>query len=410
MASIELAGIGKRYYQLEERASLVTTLLPFLRATKTERWALRELSFSVEQGETVGVLGRNGAGKTTLLRLLAGVTRPSEGRLTIRGRVAPLIGVGVGFHQEMTGRENIFVNGMLLGLTRRQVEARLDSIIEFSEIADYIDTPVKFYSSGMFMRLGFSVAIHVDPEVLLVDEVLAVGDIAFQLKCFERMRQLQRAGTSIVLVSHSMHAIRLLCPRALLIRNGLLEMDGPVEDVIGRHHQLMTSDADSGDGAAVASIVHRELVGPKGLTHNPGLDDQVTYRATFRFHTEVDTPHAIFDVISEDGTLAYHNQTLLGRSRVTYRAGAEAVVEVPFEVRLGAGTYRLRVGLMDRFRRNLLAMDSNGFMMYIDPSPGVEGIADLKASMYIDGEHLSDHGDFTLTAPKKQTSLPINEP
>src|SRR5690606_37347034 len=203
--AIELAGVGKRY-RLAER-SLVQALRPSRRRTVRQLWAVQGLDLQVEPGETVGLLGHNGAGKSTLLRMMAGVSEPTEGRVTVRGRVAPLISVGVGFHQELTGRENVYVNGMLLGLTRAEVEARFDEIVDFAELRDRIDTPVKFYSSGMFMRLGFSVAVHVDPDVLLVDEVLAVGDVAFQLKCFDRMRELSARGTTTVLVSHSMHAL-----------------------------------------------------------------------------------------------------------------------------------------------------------------------------------------------------------
>src|SRR5436309_9699332 len=189
---------------------LLRSLLPFARPERSELWALRDVDLTLGQGDVLGVIGRNGAGKTTLLRLLAGVTRPTTGEVEIRGRVAPLISVGVGFHPEMSGRENVYVNGMLLGLTRREVDARLEEIVAFAELEDFIDTPVKFYSSGMFMRLGFSVAVHSDPNILVVDEVLAVGDMAFQAKCLERMRSLQQKGTSIVVVSHSMGTIRVL--------------------------------------------------------------------------------------------------------------------------------------------------------------------------------------------------------
>ncbi|MDZ7734094.1 MAG: ABC transporter ATP-binding protein [Acidimicrobiia bacterium] len=197
--AVDLTGVGKRY-RLAER-SLVQAMRPSKRRAVRDLWAVRDLDLRIEPGETVGLLGRNGAGKSTLLRMMAGVSEPTEGRVVVRGRIAPLISVGVGFHQELTGRENVYVNGMLLGLSRAQVEERFDEIVAFAELTERIDTPVKFYSSGMFMRLGFSVAIHVNPEVLLVDEVLAVGDVAFQLKCFDRMRELSAGGTTIVLVS-----------------------------------------------------------------------------------------------------------------------------------------------------------------------------------------------------------------
>ena len=192
--AIDLQGVGKRYDLLRDDAMLLRAVLPFRRTERREHWAVRGVDLSIDPGETIGILGRNGAGKTTLLRMLAGVSRPTEGHATIRGRVAPLIGVGVGFHPEMTGRENVYVNGMLLGLSKAEVDARFDAIIDFAELTEFVDSPVKFYSSGMFMRLGFAVAVHTEPGIFLVDEVLAVGDIAFQLKCFERMRRLQAVG------------------------------------------------------------------------------------------------------------------------------------------------------------------------------------------------------------------------
>src|SRR5689334_13465022 len=188
--AIDLQRVGKRYLQHRHGDDILARrlLTPWRwGGHRAEHWALRDIDFSVRAGETVGVIGRNGSGKTTLLRLLSGVSAPTTGRLRVAGSIAPLIGVGVGFSPELTGRENVFVNGQLLGMNEQEVRRRFDAIVDFSEIEDFIDTPVKYYSSGMFLRLGFSVAIHADPEVLLVDEILAVGDIAFQLKCLERM-------------------------------------------------------------------------------------------------------------------------------------------------------------------------------------------------------------------------------
>src|SRR5438105_3898304 len=180
---------------------LVTAALQFRNRTRRSRlWAVRHVDLDVAPGECVGVIGRNGSGKSTLLQMIAGVTAPTEGSVAVHGRVAPLISVGVGFHPELTGRENVFVNGAILGMSRSTIEQRLDDIVEFSEIAAFIDTPVKFYSSGMAVRLGFSVAIYAHPEVLLVDEVLAVGDLSFQLKSYERMMEIRQSGTTILVV------------------------------------------------------------------------------------------------------------------------------------------------------------------------------------------------------------------
>jgi ABC-2 type transport system ATP-binding protein len=396
MPAVELRGVGKVYTRLEEQATLLTSLLPFGREKKAEHWALRDVSFRVEPGETVGLLGRNGAGKTTMLRLLAGVSRPSEGTVAVRGRVAPLISVGVGFHQEMTGRENIFVNGMLLGLTKRQLQARFEEIVDFAEIPNFIDTPVKFYSSGMYMRLGFSVAAHVDPDVLLVDEVLAVGDISFQLKCIEKMKQLQRSGTTIILVSHSMHAIRLLCPRAILIRQGHLEVDGSAEEAIARHHQLMSQGEGGQEGQAGATFLERTLIGPDGPTHDAHPDDDLVFRLRVRFEREVDSPQAHFDMTSGDGTVVYGLTSVLGREGTCYAAGEEAVFEVPFTARMGAGTYRLRLTLFDRRGQDMLAYDPTGFMLYVPPQPGVGGVLDLKGAIRLDGTTISGYDGLTV--------------
>lgn len=398
--AIALDGVGKRYQQLEEQAMLLKSLLPFWRPTRTERWALRDVDLRIEPGETVGVIGHNGAGKTTLLRLLAGVSQPSTGRIEIRGRVAPLIGVGVGFHQEMSGRENVYVNGMLLGLTRAEVDARFDDIVAFSELAEFIDTPVKFYSSGMFMRLGFAVAIHVDPQVLLVDEVLAVGDLAFQLKCFDRMRKLKEKGTTIVIVSHSMHAIRLLCPRALLLRRGHLELDGDVEDVIARHHALLSSSGDGSEDPEEAgtsvTMVERHLLGPDGPTDHlpPGIPARLAAR--LRFNGATDSPQVHFTVLAEDGTVAYEMRSVLNRGHRRYQAGEEARVEVAFTPRLAGGSFRLLLTVSSRDGRDVLYRDDVGLFVYVPPPLGSSGIADLAATIRLDDEVLSDYDDVGL--------------
>ena len=188
-------------------------------------WALRNVSFEVEKGEVLGIIGGNGAGKTTLLKLLSRITRPTSGRAIVAGRVASLLEVGTGFHPELTGRENIFVNGAILGMTKREIEKKFDEIIHFSGVEKFIDTPVKRYSSGMRVRLAFSVAAHLEPEILMIDEVLAVGDIEFQKKCLGKMDSVAKEGRTVLFVSHNMGAIKSLCTRAIVIDNGRLEFD-----------------------------------------------------------------------------------------------------------------------------------------------------------------------------------------
>lgn len=386
--AIELEGVGKRYWKIQER-SLARSLLPGS-DRRSELWALRDANFSVEPGETVGVIGRNGAGKSTLLRLLAGVSRPTTGAVTTRGRVAPLLSVGVGFHPEMTGRENVFVNGMLLGLTRSEIAALFDVIVDFAELADFVDTPVKFYSSGMFMRLGFSVAVHVRPEILLVDEVLAVGDIGFQLRCLNRMRELQQQGTTVVFVSHALHAVHLLCPRTILVHQGRIEFDGPTEVGIGRFHNVMAV-ADSGDTESSIRVLHRALLLDGEPVEEVAQDQTLTYESTIRFERAIADPGVNFQVFSEDGSLAYSMRTAIGEPWRSYEAGEEATIRADFGPRLGGGgTFHISVEFLDHDGAILMS-DHECASFYVPPRFGVAGPADLGASIRIDGEGRTDH-------------------
>ncbi len=394
LPAIEMQGVGKRYWQLHEQAMLLRSLVPFRRPQRTELWALRDVDLSIGRGETVGVLGRNGAGKSTLLRLLAGVAQPTTGEVVVRGKVAPLLSVGVGFHQEMTGQENVLVNGMLLGLTREEVEARFDDIVAFADLASFIDTPVKFYSSGMFMRLGFSVAVHTAPDVLLVDEVLAVGDTAFQIKCFERMRALQAAGTTVLLVSHSVHAIHLLCPRTLVLRPGAIEFDGDTDQAIAVHHELLShDDRDAAPlhdrrSSGLARIEDVHLDGEsRGMIPN-GAPARLV--ATIAFEADVDSPQVLFAVFNEDRTMAYRFQSGLGDDGRSYKAGERAQLEVDFVARTGGGgTFTADVTVTDRDGGEVLGRTREAAMFYVPPKLGVFGVADFEAKLVLDGDDIS---------------------
>jgi ABC-type polysaccharide/polyol phosphate transport system ATPase subunit len=407
--AIQLRGVGKRYWKLEEQAILLKSIIPFWRPKRSELWALRDLDLTVRRGETLGIMGRNGAGKTTLLQLLAGVTQPTTGCVCIRGRVAPLISVGVGFHSEMSGRENVYVNGMLLGLTRREIEARFDEIVAFAELEDFIDTPVKFYSSGMFMRLGFAVAVSSSPDVLLVDEVLAVGDVAFQLKSFERMREIQAQGTTIVLVTHSMHAIRLLCPRALVIHTGQLRFDGDTQDAINVHFDLLSrrgSDPHRHPDRQPAEVTDRVIAGPDGPIHHLPHDETVTYRARVRFHQPVERPRAQFQVFSQAGVFVYSRRTLevLGER---FEPGDEIEISIPFQQRLGGDTYRLVLNILDGAGDPVYA-DGEGLIVYVPGRPGTAGVVDLQASILMNGELRSGEIDILLDANKPEAARPAS--
>jgi len=212
-------------------------------------WALHHVSFNVEQGEVVGIVGRNGAGKSTMLKILSRITSPTSGSVTIRGRLASLLEVGTGFHPELTGRENIFLNGAILGMRKAEITRRFDEIVDFAEVEKFLDTPVKHYSSGMYVRLAFAVAAHLDPEVLVVDEVLAVGDLTFQKKCLGKMGEVSRGGRTVLFVSHNMAAIENLCTRAVVLHQGELQFDGSAKDSI--QFYLNSLSVKSGTGHSV---------------------------------------------------------------------------------------------------------------------------------------------------------------
>src|ERR1035437_2271471 len=203
-----------------------------------EMWASRDISFEVKQGEVLGIIGRNGAGKSTLLKILSRVTAPTSGEVRVKGRIASLLEVGTGFHPELTGRENIFLNGAILGMTKMEIRAKLDEIVAFAEIEKFLDTPVKRYSSGMYVRLAFAVAAHLEPEILIVDEVLAVGDAQFQKKCLGKMGEVAQGGRTVLFVSHNMVAVQSLCRRALLLGEGRLVDEGPVASVVSGYLRL----------------------------------------------------------------------------------------------------------------------------------------------------------------------------
>ena len=233
---IEIAGVTKEF-TLRHRRSLKELAVAAVRrqdlGINTFK-ALDDVTFDVHEGETVALLGFNGSGKSTLLKLISGVLRPDGGRVRTRGRVAGLIEVGAGFHPDLTGQENVFLNGAILGMTKKQIEDAYDSIVEFSEIPDFMDTEVKFYSSGMFLRLAFAVAVHSDPEVFLIDEILAVGDEPFQRKCLDEIRGLSDQGKTLVIVSHDLDMVSDLCERGVLLEKGVKVADGPSKDVVRR--------------------------------------------------------------------------------------------------------------------------------------------------------------------------------
>jgi ABC-2 type transport system ATP-binding protein len=323
------------------------------------------------------------------------VTRPTEGRVSVRGRIAPLISIGVGFHPEMSGRENAVLNGMLLGLTADQAKKRLDEIVEFSELEEFIDTPVKFYSSGMSMRLGFSVIMHTDPTVLLIDEILAVGDAGFHVKCFERLRTLHAEGATIVMVSHSMHMLRQLCDRGIVMRAGQIEHDGDIEEAIALHCATMSRFDDPGQPRTVVDVVERRLVGGADESHHASYDSPIELQLRLRFYRDVPDCTLTFAIVGAMGVpVASHTRPLDREGR--FRAGEELEAGVRFRARLGGGNYELVVRIHSA-EGELLGV-SEGLILFVAGRPGSLGALDLRATIEVDGVDRTDRRTSFLEA------------
>jgi ABC-type polysaccharide/polyol phosphate transport system ATPase subunit len=262
-SAIVVDDVAKRFRLIHERNSTLKAMVfsGFRRTVHEEFWALKGVSFEVEQGTTYGLIGHNGSGKSTLLKCMARIYRPDRGEIRTRGRVSALLELGAGFHPELSGRENVYLNASILGLSRREVDRRFDEIVGFAGLEQFIDTPVKNYSSGMFVRLGFSVAITVEPDVLLVDEILAVGDEAFQQRCMEKFADVRRAGRTVVLVSHGLDAVRNICDRAAWLDHGDLVKEGEAHDVVTAYQESVRDDRRAREHRAGSLVTPEEATG-----------------------------------------------------------------------------------------------------------------------------------------------------
>lgn len=282
---------------------------------EVEFWALRDVSLEINQGEVVGMIGRNGAGKSTLLKILSRITVPTEGRIRIDGRIASLLEVGTGFHQDLTGRENIFLNGAILGMTRAEIIRKFDEIVAFSEIEEFLDTPVKRYSSGMYVRLAFAVAAHLEPEILIVDEVLAVGDAAFQKKCLGKMDSFAQSGRTVIFVSHNMEAVRSLCQRTVWLKDGHLHRDGETEEIIEAYFNsisdaLSFSFTNPDYGLTIQKVVLKNSGGEDTGQFRPG--DDMVVEISYHAKKRIDKPIIALGVLGVSGSCFTSNMLLDG--------------------------------------------------------------------------------------------------
>ncbi|MCL5104342.1 MAG: ABC transporter ATP-binding protein [Armatimonadetes bacterium] len=328
---ISVENLGKRYIISHQRQSgslrdAISDSAARLKGALTRRnspapgreefWALKDVSFDIEQGERVGIIGRNGAGKSTLLKVISRITEPTNGRICIRGRVASLLEVGTGFHPELTGRENIFLNGAILGMSRSEITRKFDEIVGFSEIERFLDTPVKRYSSGMYVRLAFAVAAHLEPEILVVDEVLAVGDAQFQQKCLGKMGDVAKEGRTVLFVSHNLAAVRQLCTKGVLLVNGRLDCLGTAEEAVTRYTQEYVSHTGEVDLATPEALIGRngaarftraQLLTADGTVANTFfIGDTMTVKIDVSFEERVKVAQLSFVVRSATEGNIYH--------------------------------------------------------------------------------------------------------
>ena len=383
--AIQLADAGKRYIKYADEPMLLHTLRSLHKRSRRETlWAARHIDLDVRHGESIGVLGRNGSGKSTTLQMIAGVTSPSEGSVTVCGRVAPLVQVGVGFHPELTGRENVYVNGTILGMTREEIDERLPAIHAFSELDTFLDTPVKFYSSGMYVRLGFSVAVAAAPDVLLVDEVLAVGDIAFQAKCYARMEAIRESGATIVVVSHNVNQIRRLCDRTLVMNSGRVIFNGDTSEAIGVYFESVGQRVSEVDGGGIAvhdearARVQLEMLDEAGRPTRDVVSGQ-----TVRLVLEAEVRDALGVtslglVVAGGGTHVYTE--VFERAIAGAAPGERVRCEFMLRLALTSGVYSVDAGLVEKGVSEVLAW-SRPLTFHVSGRPLVLGVADLGATV-----------------------------
>jgi lipopolysaccharide transport system ATP-binding protein len=365
-SAIQVRGVGKRY-RLGDRVepryrtfrdALTQRVLALRRPVhrREEIWALRNIAFDVERGEVIGIIGRNGSGKSTLLKVLSRITEPTEGTAKIRGRVGSLLEVGTGFHPELTGRENIFLNGAILGMRKTEIVRKFDDIVAFSEVEKFIDTPVKHYSSGMYLRLAFAVAAHLEPEILLVDEVLAVGDAAFQKKCMGKMDDVARHGRTVLFVSHNMGAISHLCDRAIVLDRGEIVFAGTASAAVNAYNHAMAS---AGSGAS-AHVVYAapDDESDFAVTRIEALDatgqpkpvvstwDDVVLRIWFKARAALQRGSVVLEIYSYDGSRLLLLSTQPDANvPVSFRVGEQHVDCVLPQLPLASGDYVVGAGL-----------------------------------------------------------------
>lgn len=384
--AVSINGLGKRFRLTHDRNwTLKATIINGHRTRYEEFWALRDLTLEVNHGDTFGIIGGNGSGKSTLLKVLAGILKPDEGQATVNGRLAALLELGAGFHPELTGRENVYLNGAILGFTSRDIRRQFDEIVSFAELDRFIDEPVRNYSSGMYVRLGFSVAIHLEPEVLLVDEVLAVGDLTFQKRCLDRFASFKAEGRTIVVVSHDLDLVGWLCDRSAWIQNGRLRSVGPSAEVIDQFSKGANGIGQQKNGLvgglSLEKLSVEDLVKSVSLVDNNGhpiasvgSGQPVGFRVRYDADAASEPVTVALGLYRADGThVASINSG--AATRAAAKAGTEyghsGIIEVDYKVEalpVQPGTYELSVALHDTTMRKVLERHAHFLRFEVEPT------------------------------------------
>jgi lipopolysaccharide transport system ATP-binding protein len=383
---VEAAGLWKKFRKGEIHNSL-RDLVPALVKRRISRgpelearefWALRDVSFQVQRGEAFGVVGRNGAGKSTLLKVLSGILKPTRGTLSVKGRLSALIEVGAGFHPDLTGRENIFLYGTILGMSRDEVRRKFDAIVDFSELGDFIDTPVKRYSSGMFARLGFSVSAHVEPDVLIIDEVLSVGDYLFQRKSLAKMKQVLADGATVLFVSHNLRAVTDLCSRAILIEGGTVQLEGPTSEVVRRYmNQGSEASGDSTEKEAFISAVGVRDERGQALQFDAG--QKITVEIEVTANKPCEKLAVVVECLDDQQYDVFNTSTQrLGATPFALAAGEKERVTFELTLHLVPGTYHLGAYLYRYDIQKNFDTRTQAVTFYVTSPVDVRGAAHLE--------------------------------
>jgi len=392
MLAVKLNNIGKKYTISHEKEAIVRHILPrFLKIKSYEEfWALRNINLEVTRGQTISILGRNGAGKSTLLNVVSGITFPTEGRIYVNGKISALLSLGAGFHQELTGEENIYINGSILGLKIKEIKKRFKEIVEFSELGDFINAPIQTYSAGMYMRLGFAIAANVDFDILIIDEILTVGDLSFQNKCLEKLRYFQKIGKTIMMVSQSLDLVNVLCDKVVLLDKGKILLEGRPQEVTSFYQEMMSKKIEptfikketkelsvtpvsgnpvrqtckeiSGDlklnkddwgtktGTKDAEIINVRLLNSRSEEVDLfKTGERMRIEVKYLVHKDIEDPHFGVAVFKEDGTYCYGPNTRFDGLKIERLRKGSGSFSIEYEsLNLLPGKYRISIAIWEK--------------------------------------------------------------